>query len=315
MAPVEWRERVAATADRRRPAKGVRFSKAVVIVTYLAFALLWVSLSDWLVHSFEDHEHHARVWQFGKAMAFCLLSAALMWWLMSWYGRRLSLARREIEAGERLRLLGEVSATIAHEFKNILMGARLSVEVAARRIEPGTPQAQAMESVRTAFGRLQTFSQNVLRFTKPATGALETLDLTQWADRLAAELSGQLRSAALIVHRPDRPVTIAADAALLHQAVLNLILNARDAGAATIELGVVRRGQRVLISVADDGGGIPVEIRDRLFAPLTTTKAAGTGLGLSLVYSVVAEHGGEIEVRSTIGSGTTFTLDLPALAG
>jgi signal transduction histidine kinase len=206
-------------------------------------------------------------------------------------------------------LLGEVSATIAHEFNNVLMGATMSVEVAARQLPAGTAGADAVGRARASLGRLQEFSQKILRFTRPAAAALQPVELASWAARVAAEVSVQLPSSVnLSVSVQDG--VILADVSLLDQAVINLIINARDAGATKIAFAVERPRGQVRISVGDNGGGIPPAFRDKLFEPLATTKVQGNGLGLSLVYSAVAEHRGEIEVESTLGKGTKFTIIL-----
>lgn len=315
MAPERWTQRVTAKHGNRLSGllPRMRLSRAAVIGVYLTFAVVYVTVSDYLVHTFEEHTHHVVAWQFGKAMFFCVSSAVVIYFLMSWYGRRLTAAQRQIETGERLRLLGEVSATIAHEFNNVLMGATMSVEVAARQLPAGTAGADSVARARASLGRLQEFSQKILRFTRPAAAGLRPLELAPWAARVATEVSVQLPSSvSLAVSAQDG--VILADVSLLDQAIINLIINARDAGATKITFMVgCPRGQ-VCISIGDNGGGIPPEIRDKLFEPLVTTKAQGNGLGLSLVYSVVAEHRGEIEVESTVGEGTKFTIILQAAA-
>jgi CheY-like chemotaxis protein len=121
------------------------------------------------------------------------------------------------------------------------------------------------------------------------------------------------------------PSTVEVDVHQLEQVLLNLVVNARDAihdtGTITIETGNARRGERqqhdfVVISVKDDGDGIPPSVRDRIFEPFFTTKAVGkgTGLGLATVLGIVEQSGGTIEVDSTVGVGTAFRIFLPAVA-
>ena len=195
---------------------------------------------------------------------------------------------------------------------NVLMGATMSVEVAARQVPGGTPGGDAVARVRASLIRLQEFSQKILRFTRPAAAALQPVELAPWAKRVAAEVSVPLPGSANLSVSIQNGVVLA-DVALLDQAVMNLIINARDAGATEINFAVECSRGQVRISVEDNGGGIPPAMRDKLFEPLATTKAKGNGLGLSLVYSVAAEHDGEIEVESTAGEGTKFTIILKSV--
>jgi signal transduction histidine kinase len=110
---------------------------------------------------------------------------------------------------------------------------------------------------------------------------------------------------------------VAADEAQLRQALLNLVRNAADAMSTGGALTVATRRSAdgaVEVSVKDTGAGIPAENLDRIFEPFFSTKDGGTGLGLALTQQIVEEHGGRIEVDSTPGRGTTFTLRLPVAA-
>jgi signal transduction histidine kinase len=119
----------------------------------------------------------------------------------------------------------------------------------------------------------------------------------------------------------DVPLTVC-DLGHIAQVVLNLVTNARDAmrdGGGTLTIGLRERDQTIELSVTDTGCGISPEIRDRLFEPFVTTKSAsngqsGTGLGLSVSYGIIKEHGGEILVDSQPGHGTTMTVRLPVMS-
>ncbi len=134
-----------------------------------------------------------------------------------------------------------------------------------------------------------------------------------------------LRKSRIVVVRELDPVlpTIC-DLGQLSQVVLNLVTNARDAmkpQGGTLTIGLRERDGAIEISVVDTGTGIPEEIRDKIFEPFVTTKGAlggsqtpGTGLGLSVSYGIVRDHGGEILVASEVGRGTTMTVRLPMAA-
>jgi len=120
-----------------------------------------------------------------------------------------------------------------------------------------------------------------------------------------------------VVRRLDSSLPpVSADPNLLHQALLNILVNARQAmphgGRLTIETRTLPgNGRPVQIRIADTGVGIPEDQLGRIFQPFFTTKAQGTGLGLAITARVVEEHGGRITVESVVGKGTTFTIALP----
>jgi signal transduction histidine kinase len=110
---------------------------------------------------------------------------------------------------------------------------------------------------------------------------------------------------------------VSADADQLKQVLVNLVSNAvqaMEASGGTIAVRVWDDDSYVFISVADDGPGIPGELLDKIFDPFYSTRDAGTGLGLTIVHRIVDQHGGRLEVESTPGAGTTFTVALPAAA-
>ncbi len=113
----------------------------------------------------------------------------------------------------------------------------------------------------------------------------------------------------------NKGIEVEGDAARLKQALWNLLNNALEASAGTgrirITLTADYDNQMAVLKVQDFGCGVPPEMTDRIFEPFTTTKDRGTGLGLSMVLSVVREHNGTIEMESPPGSGTTFTVRLP----
>jgi len=113
------------------------------------------------------------------------------------------------------------------------------------------------------------------------------------------------------------PMPLDADPELLHRALSNLVLNARDAmpNGGTLTLSAKPKGENIEIRVSDTGEGLTPEECDRLFTPYYTTKQHGTGLGLAIVQSVIADHNGKIAVESRAGEGATFIILLPKAMG
>jgi signal transduction histidine kinase len=115
----------------------------------------------------------------------------------------------------------------------------------------------------------------------------------------------------------DRPMPLMVDPELLHQALSNLVLNAKDAmpEGGIVTISARPRGEAVELRVADTGQGLTPEECERLFTPYYTTKQHGTGLGLAIVQSVIADHEGTIAVESHAGHGATFVITLPRAEG
>ncbi len=157
----------------------------------------------------------------------------------------------------------------------------------------------------------------LLSFSRPSEIRKEPCDLVGLLEESVALVSFQARAKGVEVRTsfPPPPVVVEADGSQLKQVFLNVFLNAVQAmeggGALTVE-ALRHESGRPLIRVTDTGPGIPEEALDKVFDPFFTTKKGGTGLGLSICYTIVKAHGGEIEVRSRLGEGTTVLVSLPA---
>ena len=225
----------------------------------------------------------------------------------------------------KLESLGVLAGGIAHDFNNLLTGILGSIEVLAHAA-PGDRCAaqikraqQSCERARALAGQLLTFS----RGGEPVTRVVAPGPLV----RTAAEFAMRGSTARLIHDLPEALWPVQVDPPQIHQVFNNLALNAQQAVSAGGTIRVTGRnrtideptvpgrpaGTWVLISIADDGDGIPPEHMDRIFDPYFTTRPGGTGLGLSAAFSIVRHHGGWIDVRSTPGGGTSVDVGLPAL--
>jgi PAS domain S-box-containing protein len=230
---------------------------------------------------------------------------------------------RQLAQLDRLTSLGRLSAQIAHEFNNVLMGIQ-SVAEAIRRRAGGDPALMRFTDVMTtSLKRGKRLTTDVLRFGQPARLTLRPVDVRalfrQTADEIRPLLGGRIR---LEVVCAD-PLFVHGDAGQLAQVLVNLALNARDAmeaagGTLTLEArpaadGEIAAAERFIrISVRDTGTGISADDLPYIFEPLFTTKNRGTGLGLSVAFQVVAVHSGEITVESRAGEGTAFHLLIPS---
>jgi len=230
---------------------------------------------------------------------------------------------RSARQAEKLAALGTLSAGLAHELNN-------PVGIISSRIDLMLQEAEELglpPQVRQDLGVLHRHSQRVARiargllsFARQSPGDRGLLDLNGVVEDTLLLLEKQVSKEGILVRRslaPDLP-PMQGDPNALQQVVLNLLTNARDAmgdgGEIRIETGTVasRPGWLRLV-VADNGPGIPLDRLPKIFDPFYTTKAQGTGLGLSVSYGIVREHQGTIDVQSQPGKGTTFTLTFPVV--
>ncbi|MFT3699017.1 MAG: ATP-binding protein [Kofleriaceae bacterium] len=233
-------------------------------------------------------------------------------------------ARAETEhrlhRAQRIEAIGTLAGGIAHDFNNLIFGIKLiAAELASRESEPKT--LSALKMIDDITERSSMLTRSLLGFARRgkhrAAPLLIDHVLEEMRDMLARTLTGVAITFEL---EAGEGGTIIADRSQIEQVVMNLVVNARDACAADGGNVVVRSrsdDQFVVLEVADDGPGIPPELRERVFEPYFTTKDQsadrGTGLGLATVLGIVEGHGGAIEIDSGLSNrGTTMRMTLPA---
>jgi signal transduction histidine kinase len=233
---------------------------------------------------------------------------------------RLTLAQQQMLQAAKLSALGELVAGVAHELNNpltVLVGTADMIEAEAEA--SGTMQENA-RLIREAANAARSVVRGLLTFGRKMPLEKTQVDLAELTERVLALTFGDLHVAEVKVHKDIASglPTVWADANQLQQVLVNLITNARQAmaeaeeGARRLRISVQHaEPERVRIEVEDTGAGIPADILPKVFDPFVTTKHEGTGLGLSISYGIIREHGGTLTVESTVGRGTTFTIELP----
>lgn len=216
-------------------------------------------------------------------------------------------SQRELEQAKRLAEIGQMTAAIAHEIRNPLTGIRSAAQFLGQNPEEAQEFAHIIEDEAV---KLNELCDEFLEFARPLSLRTEPVRLSEVARKIAQFHASdfQLAQVRLKVQISPREPIIRGDPARLEQICRNLVLNAMQACAigGTVVLEVTEGG----FEVRDDGCGMSKAVRERVFAPFFTTKAAGTGLGLSNVRKIVDAHGGSIEVVSHEGRGTTFRVCL-----
>jgi signal transduction histidine kinase len=223
----------------------------------------------------------------------------------------------QVRLKESLARLGELTAGLAHEFRNGLA----TVHGYGRLIDPSRvpeqyrPYVTGIQDETASLGRIV---ENFLTFARPVPLARAAVPLSDVAASAVEDVRDDAVARGGSILISGRFATVEGDATLLRQAFSNLLRNALEAcGEAgttpAIRLdGEVDEAREVArVRVADNGGGVPRAIRDRLFTPFFTTKAAGTGLGLALVQKIVVSHDGRVTVADREGGGAVFEVELP----
>jgi len=234
---------------------------------------------------------------------------------------RLTLAQQQMLQAAKLSALGELVAGVAHELNNpltVLIGTADMIEAQASE-----PVLEHVRLMREAVNSAQSVVRGLLTFGRQMPLEKTRVDVAELTERVMALTFGELHVAEVKIHKDIAPglPAVWADANQLQQVLVNLVTNARQAmadveGQRRLQISVQRADpDRVRIQVEDTGAGIPADILPKVFDPFVTTKRDGTGLGLSISYGIIREHGGALSVESTVGKGTTFTIELPIEAG
>jgi two-component system NtrC family sensor kinase len=228
---------------------------------------------------------------------------------------QLKASQAQMIQAAKLAAIGELAANIVHEIKNPVQILMMHAEIARRgKTIPNREEQQAIQIKRLAeiTTRLMNFARNVSD-EMPMTSVSVNRAIEEMVDLVKHEFLNEKVKIELRLAEKLPPIT--GNANYLQQVFLNFLLNARDAmpkgGTITIETEL--KGLNILTRFSDTGTGIEPQHLSKIFNPFFTTKGEGkgTGLGLSICKTIVAQHHGEIQVQSTVGQGTTFTVVLP----
>jgi two-component system NtrC family sensor kinase len=231
--------------------------------------------------------------------------------------RELQKTQQALLQSEKLAAMGRLTSQIAHELNNPIYGIMNTLELLKTEIPPESKRRKILELSLSETQRLTEMLRSMLSFSKPEEERRRPIKMNELIEGILLVMEKQMKESNIKVETAfdDEIPEIMASTNQMRQVLLNLLKNAKEAmpkgGVLTIRTN--RENLHVLIHVQDTGVGIPEEIRDKIFDAFFTTKqkVKGVGLGLSVCYGIIKDHGGEIQVQSEEGRGTTFTIRLP----
>jgi signal transduction histidine kinase len=307
------------TSEPGAPAR--RLSDGAIAAGYAVFAAGWIVVSDLVLGDSLDADSGEVLGNILKGLGFVLVTAVLLW--LALRGRTLMLRRerahsavleQELEAARRMDAVGRLAGGVAHDFNNLLTVMRGHLALA--RVDAAPTVQTHLDTIDQAAIRAGEMTKELLVVARRDVLHPEVIDLNELLHSFDVLLSGLLGDAVDVRMEPSPfPVPVSIDTGSFERVILNLATNARDAmpngGSLTFRL---RTGQLFAhLEVSDTGHGMDGHLRQHCFEPFFTTKplGKGTGLGLSSAYGIVHQLGGRIAVRSTVGVGTTFEIELP----
>ncbi|ABQ27548.1 cache domain-containing protein [Geotalea uraniireducens] len=225
--------------------------------------------------------------------------------------------RQDLVRAEKLAAIGELAAGVAHEINNPMAIIRGNTELLQMSIPPEADNREEVDTIFQQMGRVERIVANLLKFARQEQKNLGTVFINRLLREILSQVGHQVPLSGINIreeYAPDIP-EIEGDSDQVRQVFINLVINAVQAmpggGDLTITTGIDSEAGKCEITVTDTGNGIALENLEQIFNPFFTTKAGGTGLGLSVSYGIIRDHGGRIEVRSEPEKGSMFRVVLP----
>lgn len=232
--------------------------------------------------------------------------------------RELKIAQKHLVLTERQAAIGELSAKIAHEVNNPLSIISNYLHLCGRNLDDPAKAEEHLDVARQELSRIARIVRQLLDFHRPQKTEKIPVDVRELIDSILTLVEWQLVERKIDIERlADDPLpNVIGSPEQLKQVFLNLVINARDfmPEGGLLKIGVSNHDSAVKIKFVDSGPGIPAENLSRIFEPFFTTKegSSGTGLGLSVCFGIVKEHGGDITVANDPDGGACFEITLPA---
>ena len=224
-------------------------------------------------------------------------------------------AELNVERSQKLSLVGQIAAGVAHEIKNPLASIKGAADILVENSTSDVDRNEFGEILQNEVRRIDSTVSEFLDFARPKKTSLERTDLTRVINSCVRQIATQAQQTGVQIDtKIDNDIIVIGDAEKLHQMALNLILNSIKASkkSGTIRVSLIRAGARwAELTVVDEGIGMKAETLNHAFEPFYSTSPDGTGLGLAVVKSIVESHQGKIELLSEIDHGTKARVSIP----
>ena len=231
------------------------------------------------------------------------------------YVQQVEDSQKALLQAEKMAAAGRLTASIAHEINNPLQAVRNCLHLAGRDDLPDAKQDEYLKLAETELERLTTTVQRMLDFYRPGKVKPQNVEISEILNHVLGLMATQLQKREVVAKTfiPKNLPPVMAVSAQVQQVFLNLILNAYDAmpGGGTLEISAKKAKENVEIKFQDTGMGIPLENQANIFEPFISTKEGGTGLGLTVSYTILAALGGELELIANEKPGACFQVTLP----
>lgn len=230
-------------------------------------------------------------------------------------------AKQKLIQSEKMSAFGQMSAGIAHEVKNPLAGILGYAQIVKKKLEDRPELVAHLEIIEKETLRCKEIVENLMRFARQEKAQFARMDINRAVRDSVRLVEHQISVSGIKINQmyalEGAPIFIRGNSNQIQQVMLNLMLNAQHAmeskGTLTVSTHFDEKSNRMMIVVSDTGCGMSEDVQARIFEPFYTTKGVGkgTGLGLSVSLGIIKDHKGAIEVDSTIGKGSTFTISIP----
>ena len=233
--------------------------------------------------------------------------------------KELKIAQKQLTKSEKMASLGQLAAGVAHEINNPLTGVLFYASLLLERNDIDESMREDLGYILEDSNRCKEIVKSLLVYSRSTGTKKNIIQLNDIIEQSLTLIRDQKKFRNIKINKnlSEEMMLINADTGKLNQVLINLVINAADAmeGVGTISLSSYKDKivKKIFLEVKDTGNGIPHEDLSKIFDPFFTTKEVGksTGLGLSIVYGIVEEHGGKISVKKTGSKGTTFIVEFP----
>ncbi len=227
--------------------------------------------------------------------------------------------RRQLQEVQHMATIGQLAASLAHEIKNPLAGISGAIQIISQGMDRSDPHYEIMREILRQIDRLDSAVKDLLIYARPKPPERRECDVGMAIRSCLALLNEDptVKSMRIEDQSLDRGIKSMLDEAQFAQVMSNLFLNAAQAcrGRGTIRINVETRDNDVVVTVEDDGPGMPKDTAQRALEPFFTTKARGTGLGLPICKRIIEAHQGTLSIETHTGRGTTIRIRLPGSSG